>query len=134
MLDKLSIVLNEVLRFSNKHHADAEFYIHSVEELKDGTTHQDERWTRFEKNAGVYCFFDEDAKKVKYIGMSLKDTGSRLFGWLFIEDSKVNKAISDNDIILHVVLKDDAYIAPALEAYLISKISTELNVTGVTKR
>ena len=103
--------------------------MHRVEDLNVENSRQAEYWGRFEKKAGVYCFFDEEADDVKYIGMSHTDTGNRLVGWLFNEN-KVKENLYPKDVVLSVVLKEEPYMASALEMYLIKEIKPSLNVTG----
>jgi excinuclease UvrABC nuclease subunit len=127
MFDKLSKTMTEVVRFSNKHTIDADFRIYSVDDLKGNNGIPDNLWAEFEKDAGVYVFLSSDGKAVHYVGMSESDLGTRLSNWLF-EDNKVNNVILGSDIILIIVLKNQKYMSPALESYLIPKLLPKLNV------
>lgn len=123
-------LLTEIVRFTNRHRIDAVFHLHTIDQLRTSSDLQAEYWRRFEKNAGVYSIFERRGDAVRYVGMSERDTGSRLFGWLF-KENKVSAALSDEDIVLSVVLADEPYMAPALESYLIAQLAPALNVRGV---
>jgi len=117
MLDNLSKTITEVVRFTNMHKIDVEFYMHTAHELQTDDDNQGRNWAKFEKNAGVYCIFDSEGKDTKYIGMSKADTGNRLYYWLF-KSNKINEAICPED---------------ALETYLITEVGTLLNIKKIEK-
>ena len=87
-------------------------------------------WGTFEKKPGVYCVFREQGGTVWYIGMSERDTGTRLYEWLF-KKNKLSSVLADEDVVLSVVLKEQWYMAPALESYLIAHLQPALNVRGM---
>ncbi len=132
MLENLANIMTEVMAFTNNHKIEAEFHLYYIRELQDKSDSQAEYWARFEKNAGVYCIFDSKESHTKYIGMSEKDTGSRLFYWLFKENKLAEKLLKD-DIILSIVLRKEPYMASALETYLIREIPTLHNVRKLEK-
>ncbi|MCB1681927.1 MAG: hypothetical protein H6858_08915 [Rhodospirillales bacterium] len=132
MLENLSLIITEVARFTNKHKINAEFHLHYVHELNEGQENQSECWARFERHGGVYCFFDPTGKNVKYIGMSEISTGSRLHYWLY-RKNKLTEKIDREDIILHIVLEKEPYMASALETYLVQNIPTLHNVRKIEK-
>ncbi len=127
MLDNLAKTITEVVRFTNIHRIDVEFYIHTVHELQNDDDNEGRNWAKFEKRPGVYCIFDHLGKDTKYIGMSKSDTGNRLFHWLF-KPNKINEALDAKDVILSIVLEKQPYMAEALETYLITQVETLLNV------
>lgn len=128
MYKELSNTITKIVAFTNEHRIDAEFHIHTVGTLGgDHKTAPDDYWAKFEKNAGVYVFCSSDGNSIHYVGMSEMDTGNRLYNWLFNEN-KVHRAISSADLVLSVVLKDQPYMSPALESYLIAKLKPVLNV------
>ena len=127
MYEELSNTITEIVEFTNKHRINASFHIHTVGDLQGENKVPDEYWAKFEKHAGVYVFFNCDGESVYYIGMSEIDTGNRLANWLFNEN-KVYNAISSSDLILSVVLKNQPYMSPALESYLILKLQPVLNI------
>lgn len=129
MYSQLSNAITEVVKFTNKHQIEAEFHIHTVADLQGDNGIPDEFWARFEMFAGVYIFFDNEHGAVHYVGMSECSTGTRVAKWLF-EENKVSEALADTDLILSVVLAEESYMAPALESYLISKMSPKLNARG----
>lgn len=103
---------------------------HTVGELRNATEMQGQYWATFQKKAGVYCIFEQQGATIRYIGMSERDTGTRLYHWFFNEN-KVSAVLADDDIVLSVVLEEQPYMAPALEAYLITKLKPILNVRGM---
>lgn len=121
--------ITHIHQFTNRHRIDAEFFFHSVSQLRTPSTEQSGYWSRFEKRGGVYCIFKQNGSSVQYIGMSGRDTGSRLFQWLFAEN-KVSASLTDEDLILSVVLANEPYMACALESYLIPRLRPDLNVAG----
>ena len=133
MFDKILKVFSAIIEFSNLHTIEAAYHLHRLGELKGGSDHQDKNWAKFEGKSGVYCIFDSEGEKLKYIGMSQSDTGSRLFQWLFpkteIELHEVQQAVKDdeNTLILSIALPSHDYMAPALESFLIEKLKPELN-------
>lgn len=137
MLDCLAKIMTEVTCFTNKHRIEAQFFLHEVQELKEGGERQNERWKKFEQQAGVYCLFDRKGQSVKYIGMSERDTGGRVFHWLFPKENQETKLqldIKKKDIILHIVLKSEPYMASSLETFLIQNIETLHNVKKLTRQ
>lgn len=129
MFVEVSRTLTEIVRFTNRHRIDAEFHLHTVGQLQGETEVPDPYWAKFEKYPGVYLIFDVSQSAVRYIGMSERDTGSRLYRWLF-KENKVNDVLQSGDIVLSVVLREQFYMAPALESYLIQKLRPVLNVRG----
>jgi hypothetical protein len=127
MYEKLSDTITRIVEFTNKHRISANFHIHSVGDLRGNNKMPDEYWAKFEKYAGVYLIFNSGSKSIHYIGMSKVDTGNRLYHWLFGKGNKVYEAINDSDLVLSVVLKDQSYMSPALESYLIDKLNPEIN-------
>jgi len=125
MYQELSKTINEVVSFTNQHRIEAKFNIHKVGDLRSESP--DELWASFEKKAGVYVLFNIKDHNVHYVGMSEKDIGARLYGWLF-KDNKVNKELSDYDFVLTINLSEQPYMSPALESFLISRLSPVLNV------
>ncbi len=129
-MTSLSRAFTLIVEFVNSNRIQPEFHIHSVAELTNEEYDVPKNWETFEKFAGVYCFFDQAAERTKYIGMSQKDTGDRLFHWLFPKGeskSKVQEAVEDSDLVVSIVLKTDNHMAPALESFLIGKLKPELN-------
>ncbi len=124
---ELSNTINEVVKFTNQHQIDAVFQISTVDDLIGGHSYQDSLWKKFEKKAGVYILMRAEGKNVHYVGMSEKDIGGRLFGWLF-KENKVNDALVSSDIVLTISLERQPYMSPALESYLIAQLETNLNV------
>ena len=129
MYSHLSEVITEIVNFTNKHQIEAEFHIHTVGDLQGKNGVPDEFWAKFEGSAGVYLIFDNTESGIHYIGMSEKATGARLFQWMF-KDNKVKDAIAVTDLVLSVVMKEQFYMAPALESYLIDNLSPKLNKRG----
>ena len=125
MYDSLSSAITEIVRFTNEHQIEAEFYIHSIGQLKGDVP--DSFWARFEKRPGVYLLFGSTGHALRYIGMSQRDTGTRLFGWLF--RNRLGDEVDHEDLVLSVVLQQE-YMAPALESFLISKLNPALNRQG----
>ncbi|MEZ9357842.1 hypothetical protein AB4342_02620 [Vibrio breoganii] len=130
MFQYLSKTINEVVSFTNKHRINAKFNIHQVADLLGDNGSPDKLWASFEKQAGVYVLISTTASKVHYVGMSEKDIGSRLYYWLF-KENKVQEALSNKDIVLTINLKDQSYMSPALESFLISSLSPDLNVKNI---
>jgi|GEM_PF-1551955 len=126
MYGLLSTTITEIVRFTNEHRIDANFHIHTAGDLQGHNGLPDEYWAKFEKFAGVYVFFSADGKQVRYVGMSEKDTGGRLFQWLYTQN-KVNDSLTSNDLVLSIVLKQQPYMSPALESFLIAKLNPQLN-------
>ena len=130
MRENLAQSLTEITAFTNEHRIDAEFHLHRVNELRDGSETQNLCWARFEKRSGVYCILSADGSKTKYVGMSKVDTGSRVFPWVFPKpapDGATNSKTDDDDVVLSVVLEKQSYMAPALESYLITRLKPEFN-------
>ncbi len=120
----LSNVLTEVVNFTNKHNIEIQLNLFHRNEL-DSDKVQDQvkqsaNWARFEKQAGTYCFFCEAEDSIEYIGMSMSNTGARMFNWLF-KDMKIKDKQSPDDLVLIVTFIDQHYMAPALESYLIER-------------
>jgi len=124
---ELTNAINTVVNFTNLHRIEAVFQINTKKDLLNGGKSQDERWSKFEKKAGVYLFIPENDEGIQYIGMSEKDVGSRVHQWL-IKDNKVSRVTEPNDIILTISLDKQPYMSPALESYLISHLDTKLNI------
>lgn len=131
MYVELSRAITEIVSFTNQHRIDAEFHIHTAGQLQGANGIPDKYWARFEKRAGVYIIFNSSEGGVHYVGMSQQDTGSRLYGWMY-KSNKVNTAVEESDLVLSVVLGEEAYMSPALEAYLIKKLEPNLNAKGLT--
>ena len=129
MYSHLSSVITEIVSFTNKHQFEADFHIHTVGDLQGTNGSPDDFWARFEGRAGVYLIFDNTENGIHYIGMSEKDTGTRLFQWMY-KDNKVNSAVNNTDLVLSVVMPKQSYMAPALESYLINNLSPKLNKRG----
>lgn len=125
----LSSVITGIVRFTNQHQIEADFHIHTVGDLQGANSDPAELWSRFEGDAGVYIIFDVAGGEVHYIGMSEQDTGTRLFQWLF-KENKVKSALNTCDLVLSIVMPGQPYMAPALESYLIQKLSPKLNKRG----
>jgi hypothetical protein len=132
MNKELSNTINKVVEFTNKHRIDAMFNINTVDDLTGGHECQNGLWSGFEKKAGVYIFMKEAGDSIYYVGMSENDVGTRLYNWLF-KKNKVNDEIHKADIVLTITLKDQPYMSPALESYLIANLETKLNIKGVAK-
>lgn len=130
MYEEISQAITEIVRFTNGHSIEAEFHIHTAGQLQGDEGVPDKYWARFEERAGVYVIFDCDDGGVYYIGMSKRDTGSRLYGWMY-ESNRVNEAVGKNDLVLSVVLENEPYMSPALESYLIDKMDPSLNKKAV---
>lgn len=129
MYVELSRAITEIVRFTNEHRIDAEFHIHTAGQLQGANGTPDAYWARFEKRPGVYVIFDVRKMDVHYVGKSEQDTGSRLYEWMYM-DNKVSDAVDKEDLVLSVVLEKQPYMSPALESYLIGKLSPTLNVRG----
>lgn len=130
MYKELSQAITEIVRFTNKHRIEADFHIHTAGQLQGEEGVPDKYWARFEKRAGVYLIFDCSAGGVYYVGMSKRDTGSRLYGWMY-ESNRVNEAVTEEDLVLSVVLESEPYMSPALESFLIDKMEPKLNKKAV---
>ena len=126
MYTELSRTLNEVLAFSNKHCIEAVFNIHTAGDLRRDSENIAEYWATFEKGAGVYIIINVVESNTHYVGMSQSDIGGRIVEWLF-SDNKVNEAVSNEDIVLTINLPQEKYISPALESFLIERLSPILN-------
>lgn len=50
--------------------------------------------------------------------MSKSNSGSRIYHWLFEENSKFNNILQENDHILLISFPEKNYMAPALETYI----------------
>ena len=129
MYVELSRAVTEVARFMKRHQIEAEFHIHTVGQLQGTSGIPDPYWARFEKRPGVYVLFNCQGGAVHYVGMSQRDTGSRLYGWVF-QPNKVNEALAQDDLVLSVVMEDQSYMSPALESCLIRELRPTLNVRG----
>lgn len=130
MLECLSQVMTEVIKFTNRHSIDAKIHVHSVSELRGDNEIPDDFWKKFETYGGVYCFFSENQNEIKYIGMSCSSTGNRLSRWLFTTKSSetdLTRSLVPNDFILSIVLADEPYMAPSLEKFLLVKFETSFN-------
>ncbi|KIP67342.1 hypothetical protein SN10_21120 [Vibrio harveyi] len=128
MFQKLSETINEVVSFTNQHRIKAKFNIHQVGDLRNDNP--DKLWASFEKKPGVYVLFSVAENTVHYVGMSERDVGTRLYGWLF-KENKVNEALADKDLVLTINLSEEPYMSPALESFLIGKLNPVLNVRNV---
>ena len=123
--DEIGRVVTAISDFTRERDIAPKFYFHTVEQLKGESDNPDAYWARFEEQAGVYCFFSK--AEILYIGMSSYDTGDRLDKWLFKDNDK-SAALESDHVVLSVVLKDEeAYMAPALEWYLIGEFAPILN-------
>ncbi|MCC6910154.1 MAG: hypothetical protein IT430_19655 [Phycisphaerales bacterium] len=130
MLEKLADTITKITDFTNQHSIAAEFHLHSVSELRNPSDRQADCWRRFEKHPGVYCIFDSTGQAVRYVGMSMCDTGTRLFQWLFPGGRRGPVETSmfvDDDIVLSIVLPKQHYMAPALESFLIDALKPSNN-------
>ena len=128
--ERISELLTEIVRFTNQHNIDITMNIYCLEELHEKSDNQSSYWARFEKHPGTYCFFNSEANAVEYIGMSMSNTGARIFNWLF-KDLKIKERQSPEDLILVVSFKEEQhYMAPALESYLIKEFEPTLNKKG----
>ncbi len=126
MLENLSKAITEAAIFVKQHQIDAEFHLHKVSELNEHSEQQSSYWKKFEKKAGVYCIFGHSGELTKYIGMSQTCTGGRVFKWVYLAN-KINDELEPDDVILSIVIEKQAYMAPALESFLIARLSPVFN-------
>lgn len=130
MLENLSNTITEITAFTNEHRIDAQFFLHKVKELCDGSDAQNSRWARFEKRSGVYCILSANEVDIRYIGMSQRDTGGRVFPWIFSKKTETEqdmKTADPEDVVLSIVMEKQPYMAPALESFLIAKLKPRIN-------
>ncbi len=130
-MDNIEITISLIEKFADKHNFDVNIFQHSVADLRGLNGVPDKYWATFEKTSGVYLIADPLSTSTKYIGMSTKGAGKRMFKWMF-EDNKVSRAVSETDTVLSVVTADHNYMAPALELYLIQKLDPSVNTVGKT--
>jgi hypothetical protein len=89
-------------------------------------------WASWEKKAGVYIFFQNG--KVQYVGRAFPSTG--LGGRIFCQITSFGDPLwdvvikeTDGEVTIGLIPfeNDTSFIASALEAYLIEKLSPERN-------
>ncbi len=130
-MDNIERVIHLIEEFAVMHRFDVSIFQHSVADLRGVNEVPDKYWATFERESGVYLIADPLNSSTKYIGMSTKGAGKRMYKWMF-EDNKVSRGISETDIVLSVVTADHNYMAPALELYLIQKLNPTINTVGKT--
>lgn len=122
----LSNVITSILDFTNAHNIDAKVNIFDRDELEKSSDEQKANWAAFEKHSGTYCFINKDNEEIQYIGMSLGNTGGRIFHWIFEDETIAN--LKENSMIVIVTYNSSQYyMAPALESYLIKELKPVLN-------
>ncbi len=130
-MDNIEKIISIIEEFAVMHRFDVRIFQHSVADLRGRNEVPDKYWATFERDSGVYLIAEPLTSSAKYIGMSTKGAGKRMYKWMF-EDNKVSRGISETDIVLSVVTADHNYMAPALELYLIQKLNPSLNTVGKT--
>jgi hypothetical protein len=124
---KVGETITKIVDFTKLHAIDAKFHIFTVQQLRKSSDEQNANWATFENDPGVYCLFSSKENEVLYSGMSLKNTGSRVFNQVFMND----KQYSDSDLVLIVSFKEQFwYISPSLESYLIHHLQPKFNKLG----
>jgi hypothetical protein len=117
MLTKLSKIMTKVTEFTNKHNVAMEFHLYKVGELKNESENQASNWATFEKSAGLFCIFGDDSNDLKNIRKNTKAIGGALHKILY-KDEKAQTEITDNNMILVIMMKQEAYMASSLKNYI----------------
>ena len=117
MLTKLSKIMTKVIEFNNKHNVEMELHLYKVNELKNESENETNHWATFEKSAGLFCIFGDDSHELKNIRKNTKAIGGALYKILF-KDEKAQTKITDNNMVLVIVMKQEAYMASSLKNYI----------------
>ncbi|MCF6366592.1 MAG: GIY-YIG nuclease family protein [Bacteroidales bacterium] len=133
-MNSVNKILTEIDNISTKHNIDMKINIFEGIELwcEGEDKKRDNKWSLFEKKAGIYCFISRKTDKILYIGESSVNVGNRLNSWLLNPKSdkeiEINETLRKNDKILIVTIEEQNYMARAVEAFLLDKFDTKFNV------
>lgn len=116
MLTKLSKIMTKVTEFTNKHNVAMEFHLYKVGELKNESENQASNWATFEKNAGLFCIFGDDSNDLKNVRKNTTAMGGALDK--IFKNEKAQTEITDNNMVLVIVMKQEAYMASSLKNYI----------------